>query len=93
MQNGDKATPSIILAGRALFMKMLITLEPRGAFGILHTEHHFHGSTSFSEIAQNSLTALYSLINFAYFYLTHCLDNGMQNGVEASPSIGAAGHG
>ena len=33
MQNGDEASPSIILAGQALFVKMLITLEPRGAFG------------------------------------------------------------
>ena len=68
MQNGDEASPSTIFAGRALFMKMLITLQPRGAFGILHTEHHFRGSTSFSENAHNSLTALYILINFAHFY-------------------------
>ena len=27
MQTGDEASPSIILAGRALLMKMLITLE------------------------------------------------------------------
>ena len=33
MQKGDEASPSIILAGRALLVKMLITLEPRGAFG------------------------------------------------------------
>ena len=32
MQNGDEASPSIILAGRALLMKMLITLELRGIF-------------------------------------------------------------
>ena len=32
MQNGDEASPSIILAGRALLMKMLITLEPGGIF-------------------------------------------------------------
>ena len=30
MQNGDEATPSIILASRALSVKMLKTLEPRG---------------------------------------------------------------
>ena len=30
MQNGDEASPSIILAGQALLVKMLITLEPRG---------------------------------------------------------------
>ena len=28
MQNGDEASPSIILAGRALLVKMLLTLEP-----------------------------------------------------------------
>ena len=33
MQNDDEASPSIILAGQALFVKMLITLGPRGAFG------------------------------------------------------------
>ena len=38
MQNGDEASPSIILAGRALLMKMLITLELRGIFvQILYT--------------------------------------------------------
>ena len=31
MRNGDEASLSIILAGRALFVEMLITLEPRGA--------------------------------------------------------------
>ena len=30
MQNGDEASPSIILAGRALLMKMLVPLEPCG---------------------------------------------------------------
>ena len=34
MQNDDEASPSIILAGQALFVKMPITLEPRGAFGL-----------------------------------------------------------
>ena len=34
MKKGDKASPSIILAGRALLVKMLITLEPRVAFGL-----------------------------------------------------------
>ena len=32
MKNGDEASPSIVLADRAL-LKMLITLEPRGIFG------------------------------------------------------------
>ena len=30
---GDEASPSIICAGRALLVKMLITLEPHGKFG------------------------------------------------------------
>ena len=33
MQNGDKASPSSILAGQALLVKMFITLEPCGSFG------------------------------------------------------------
>ena len=33
MQNGDEASPSIILAGQALLVKMLITLERHGIFG------------------------------------------------------------
>ena len=32
MQNGDEASPSIILADRALLVKMLITLGPHGIF-------------------------------------------------------------
>ena len=32
MQNGDEALPSIILAGRVLLVKMLITLEPHDIF-------------------------------------------------------------
>ena len=34
MQNGDEASLSITLAGRASFVKMLITFEPCGAFGL-----------------------------------------------------------
>ena len=33
MKKGDEASPSIILAGQALFVKMLIILEPHGIFG------------------------------------------------------------
>ena len=33
MQKGDEASPSIILAGRALLVNMIITLEPHGEFG------------------------------------------------------------
>ena len=32
MKKGDAASPNIILAGQALLMKMLITLELRGIF-------------------------------------------------------------
>ena len=32
-KNGDEASPSITLAGRALLVKMLIILEPHGIFG------------------------------------------------------------
>ena len=34
MHNNDEASPSIILAGRALLAKMLVTLERRGLFGL-----------------------------------------------------------
>ena len=33
MHKGDEPLPSIILAGRAILVKMLITLEPHGIFG------------------------------------------------------------
>ena len=33
MRNGDEVSPSIIFAGLALLVKMLITLEPCGSFG------------------------------------------------------------
>ena len=33
MKKRDEASPSIILAGGALLVKMLITLEPHGIFG------------------------------------------------------------
>ena len=33
MKKGNEASPSIILAGRALLVKMLITLEPHGILG------------------------------------------------------------
>ena len=33
MKKGDEASPSIILAGQAFLVKMLITLEPHGIFG------------------------------------------------------------
>ena len=32
-EKNDEASPSIILAGLALLVKMLITLEPHGIFG------------------------------------------------------------
>ena len=37
MQKGDEASPSIILAGRALLVKRIITLEPHGANNGKHT--------------------------------------------------------
>ena len=33
MKKGDEASPNIILAGQAILVKMLITLEPHGIFG------------------------------------------------------------
>ena len=38
MQKGDEVSPSIIMAGRAVLVKILITVEPDGIFGSnLHT--------------------------------------------------------
>ena len=34
MQNSDEASPSIILAGLALLVKIFMTLEPDGLFGL-----------------------------------------------------------
>ena len=34
MQNGDVASPGIMLAGRALLVKILINLEPHGILGL-----------------------------------------------------------
>ena len=68
MPNGDEASPSNILAGQALLLKMLITLDGMVYFvclyyNIVHqlvcktvtrfTEHHL-GLSSFSENAHNS---------------------------------------
>ena len=41
MQNGEEASPSIILAGRALLVKMLITLEPNGIFASIFYTYVF----------------------------------------------------
>ena len=49
--------------------------------------HHFVRSSSLSKM----LITLENIL--LYFTLKHFLDNGMQNGYEASPSIGVAGHG
>ena len=49
IKKGDDASPSIILAGRALLVKMLITFESHGIFGsnfvylcILTLSSHWH---------------------------------------------------
>ena len=39
MPNGDEASPSIILAGRALLVKMLITLELHSIFASNFVEY------------------------------------------------------
>ena len=40
LQNGDETSPSIILAGRALLVKMLNTLEPHGILGSNFVYYH-----------------------------------------------------
>ena len=47
MEKGDKTSPSIILAGRALFVKMFITLEPRYAFCSFFECHFIYFNSSF----------------------------------------------
>ena len=42
MRNGYEASPSIILAGLALLVEMLITLEPCGSFGSKFLNMYFH---------------------------------------------------
>ena len=65
MLNGDEASPSIILAGCAIFVKRLITLELHGIF--------------------SSNLLAYTALN--------CLDTGLQNKNNASPSFSIAGLG
>ena len=72
MQNGDEASPSINLAGQALLVKMLKTLEPHGIFDKILYSYVFQNfpatgmqngdeasqsrSSSFNENAHNSWT-------------------------------------
>ena len=67
MQKGGKASPSTILAGRALLVKMLITLEPHGIFGsnfeylrILTLSSHYHEKSD--EASPSIILAALSLL-------------------------------
>ena len=60
MKKGDEASPSIILASRALSVKMLITLEPRYAFGSNFEYFSFFLISFF-------------FIFFSFFFLFFCL--------------------
>ena len=61
MRNGDEASPGIILARLALLVKMLITLEACGSFGLnLFFTYVFYHCPATS--MQNSDEALLSII-------------------------------
>ena len=54
MQKGDEASPSIILAGRALLVKMLINLEPHGIFSTnfvyLFVDRHIRSFLTYTRV-------------------------------------------
>ena len=62
MQNGDEASPSIILVGRALLMKLLITLERQGIFGSNFVYYYIMFLT---------LPGFLSLIKLAFYLWPH----------------------
>ena len=68
MKKGDKASPSIILAGRALVVKILITFEPHYAFAS-NFEYFFFLSSLFLFFFFFFLSFLYIFFIFLYFYL------------------------
>ena len=98
MQKSDDASASIILAGQALLVRTLITLEPHNAFG-LKFEFFFFLLFFFLFFICFILfliifwgAALYILFKFCILvYFEHCPATDMQNGDEASPSIILAG--
>ena len=59
MQNGGEASPCIILAGRALLVKMLIPLEPRGAY-----ESFYKNEGIWEEKKQKKITQLILIFFF-----------------------------
>ena len=67
MKKCDKDSPSIILAGRALLVKMLITLETRCAFGS-NFEYFFYYS--------------YYVFFFLFFFWTTYVRGGIKKFVN-----------
>ena len=63
MRNGDEASPSIILAGLALLVKVLITLEPCGSFGSIFFSYVFYHcpATSMQNSEEASLSIIWSV--------------------------------
>ena len=64
MKKGDEASPSIILAGRALLVKMLITLEPHYAFGSNYEYFMFSIFLNFF-----SFFFFFYILFFCFFYI------------------------
>ena len=69
MKKGDEASPSIILAGRAILVKMLITLEPRYAFGSNY-EYFFFYFFLFSFFLSFYSFFFYFFSFFFFFFLS-----------------------
>ena len=68
-EKGDKAPTSIILAGRALLVKMLITLKPHGIFSsnfvclcILTVSSHWYENKKSDEASPSIILASQALL-------------------------------
>ena len=102
MKKGDEASPSIILAGQALLVKMIITLEPHGMFCsnfvyLCILTFPDNGMKKDDEASPNIIFAGQALlvkmliilelqIVYTYVFL-HCPATGIKKGDEASPNI------
>ena len=68
MKKGNEASPSIILAGRALLVNMLITIQPRYAFGSNFENFYFLIFFFFIHFLSIFLS-VFIHINFFYLFL------------------------
>ena len=68
MKKGNEASPSIILAGRALLVNMLITIQPRYAFGSNFENFYFLIFFFFIHFLSIFCLFLFILFFFIYFF-------------------------